>query len=128
MRTPRPLALVPIQGVWLMAICENFIHKIHKCQPFAKIFSRKINPLYGIYYVNISWRSMYRYMDKFPMITIHNVMNDMYITQCLQSQWTNMTVMELGPHTLNSFPGNYSPLCTESARWIRTGIRSCMSI
>ena len=32
----------------IMAINENFIHEIHKCQPFAKIFSREINPLYGI--------------------------------------------------------------------------------
>ena len=31
-----------------MAICENFIREIRKCQPFAKIFSREINPLYGI--------------------------------------------------------------------------------
>ena len=33
----------------IMAIRENFIREIHKCQPFAKIFSREINPLYGIY-------------------------------------------------------------------------------
>ena len=30
-----------------MAIRENFICEIHKCHPFAKIFSREINPLYG---------------------------------------------------------------------------------
>ena len=32
----------------IMAIRENFIREIHKCQPFAKIFSREINPLYGM--------------------------------------------------------------------------------
>ena len=31
----------------IMAIRKNFICEIHKCQPFAKIFSREINPLYG---------------------------------------------------------------------------------
>ena len=31
----------------IMAISKNFIRKIHKCQPFAKMFSCKINQLYG---------------------------------------------------------------------------------
>ena len=46
MHVPRPLALV--RGVAnVKAIRENFIREIRQCQPFAKIFSREINPLYG---------------------------------------------------------------------------------
>ena len=51
MRALRLLALVCSDsgGVAdIMAICENFTCEIHKCQPFAKIFSCEINPLYGI--------------------------------------------------------------------------------
>ena len=50
MRVPRPLALACSDsgGVAdIMAIHENFIHEIYKCQPLVKIFSREINPLYG---------------------------------------------------------------------------------
>ena len=50
MRVPRPLALACSDSgdvVDIMAIRENFIRKIHKCQPFVKIFSREINSLYG---------------------------------------------------------------------------------
>ena len=51
MRAPRPLALACSDsgGVAdIMAISENFIRKTHKCQPFVKIFSHEINPLYGM--------------------------------------------------------------------------------
>ena len=50
MRVPHPLALACSDsgGVAdMMAIRENFICEIHKCQPFAKIFFCEINPLYS---------------------------------------------------------------------------------